>query len=203
MGRYEYWALTKETLGEFLDDSPFQLAAALAFYTLLSLSPLVLIMVTTAGVVWGEPAVRAELLYQIRELVGNAGAETVRMVLENTAISGKTVSSMVIGIATLLVGATTVFGQLQSSLNQIWDVERGASRAPVEPDPHAAPVADRRPCRRLPPHGVADDERVLVRPAQLSVPVAPRGRCPVGSRQLPSLARGDRAARRHDLSRLA
>jgi membrane protein len=120
---HNYWKLAKESVAEFWEDSPFQLAAALSFYTLLSLSPLVLIVVAAAGLVWGEQSVRAELLNQIRELVGQAGAETVRMVLEGTTISGQSFWSMIVGILTLLFGATTVFVQLQSSLNQIWDVK--------------------------------------------------------------------------------
>ena len=123
MTRHWYWRVAKESVVEFWDDSPFQLAAALSFYTVLSLSPLVLIVVAAAGFVWGDQPVRAELLSQIRELVGEAGAETVRTVLERTTLSGQSVGSMVIGILTLLFGATTVFAQLQSSLNQIWDVK--------------------------------------------------------------------------------
>jgi membrane protein len=121
--RHNYWKLANESIAEFWKDSPFQLAAALSFYTLLSLSPLVLIVVAAAGLVWGEQSVRAELLNQVEELVGQAGAETVRMVLEGTTISGQSLASMIVGIVTLLFGATTVFAQLQSSLNQIWDVK--------------------------------------------------------------------------------
>ena len=123
MTRHTFWKLAQESVTEFWEDSPFQLAAALSFYTLLSLSPLVLIVVAAAGLVWGEQSVRAELLNQIRELVGQAGAETVRMVLEGTTISGHSLGSMIGGMLTLLFGATTVFVQLQSSLNQIWDVK--------------------------------------------------------------------------------
>ena len=123
MTPHEYWRLAKESIVQFWEDSPFQLAAALSFYTVLSLSPLVLIVVAAAGFVWGDQPVRAELLSQIRELVGEAGAETVQTVLERTTLSDQSLGSMVIGILTLLFGATTVFVQLQSSLNQIWDVK--------------------------------------------------------------------------------
>jgi membrane protein len=119
----KYWRLAKDSVDEFLEDSPFQLAAALSFYTILSLSPLLLIVVAAAGLVWGEQPVRSELLNQIRELIGEAGVETVRTVLESMTISGQSTGSMVVGIITLLFGATTVFAQLQSSLNQIWDVK--------------------------------------------------------------------------------
>ena len=121
--RRKYWQLARKSVDEFFEDSPFQLAAALSFYTVLSLSPLVLIVVAAAGLVWGEQPVRSELLNQIRELTGDAGAETVRTVLESTTISGQSIGSMILGIVTLLFGATTVFAQLQSSLNQIWDVK--------------------------------------------------------------------------------
>ena len=66
MTRHTVWKLAKESVVEFWEDSPFQLAAALSFYTLLSLSPLVLIVVAAAGLVWSEQSVRAELLNQIR-----------------------------------------------------------------------------------------------------------------------------------------
>ena len=123
MTRHNYWGLATESIAKFWEDSPFQLAAALSFYTVLSLSPLVLIVVAAAGLVLGDQPVRTELLSQIRALVGEAGAETVRTVLESTTIRGQSLGSMIVGIITLLFGATTVFTQLQSSLNQIWDVK--------------------------------------------------------------------------------
>lgn len=118
-----YWKLGKESVDKFWEDSPFQLSAALSFYTVLSLSPLVLIVVAAAGLVWGEQPVRSELLNQIQDLIGHAGAETVRTILESSTLSGQSVASMTAGVITLLFGATTVFAQLQSSLNQIWGVK--------------------------------------------------------------------------------
>jgi membrane protein len=123
MTRHTYWKLAMKVIDKFWEDSPFELAAALSFYTLLSLSPLVLIVVAAAGVVWSEASVRAQLLNQVRLLVGQSGAETVRTVLEGTVISGQSIGSIVVGIVTLLVGATTVFAQLQFSLNKVWDVK--------------------------------------------------------------------------------
>lgn len=117
------WSLMRDAIAEFLDESPFQLAGALSFFTLLSLSPLVLVVVGVAGLVWSKDAVRTQLLAQIEQLVGPAGAETVSAVLTNTFDPGRSALSVAIGIATLLVGATTVFAQLQSALNQIWNVE--------------------------------------------------------------------------------
>jgi len=122
------WSFTREVVEEFLAESPLQLAAALSFYTLLSLSPLVLVVVGVTGLVWSAPQVREQLLSQIGQMVGPAGAQTIEMVLSNATERGKSAVSVLIGIVTLLVGATTVFGQLQAALNQIWKVKARPTR---------------------------------------------------------------------------
>ena len=76
------WSFAREVVESFLDESPFQLAAALSFYTLLSLSPLVLVVVSTAGLVWGEPAVREQLVREVEGLAGPAGGDAVKLVVE-------------------------------------------------------------------------------------------------------------------------
>ncbi|MGH7333125.1 MAG: YihY/virulence factor BrkB family protein, partial [Candidatus Rokuibacteriota bacterium] len=117
------WSLVRDALREFLNESPFQLAAAVSFFTLLSLSPLVLVVVGAAGLVWSQHAVRAELLAQVEQLIGPVAAQTVGTVLTNTLDPGRGALSIVIGIVTLLIGATTAFAQLQAALNRIWNVE--------------------------------------------------------------------------------
>ena len=92
------WRLAWNSIEKFLADSPFEMAAALSFYTVLSLSPLLLIVVSAAGLVWGEDSVRAEILNQMRALIGPAGAETVRTVLDRSAFTGHTGTSMAIGV---------------------------------------------------------------------------------------------------------
>jgi membrane protein len=122
------WSLARETVTDFLGESPFQVAAALSFYTLLSLSPLVLIVVGIAGLVWGEAVAREQLLDQVTQLVGPAGTETIRTVLTHAAERGRSVTSIVIGLVTLLLGATTVFAQLQTALNHMWNVRTAPTR---------------------------------------------------------------------------
>lgn len=117
------WAFAREAVEGFLDESPFQLAGALSFYTLLSLSPLVLVVVGLTGLVWSEEMVRAQLLAEIERLVGPAGAETVGTILAHAVDRGRSIDQVLVGFASLLVGATTVFGQLQAALNQIWSVK--------------------------------------------------------------------------------
>jgi len=125
------WSFAREVVESFLDESPFQLAAALSFYTLLSLSPLVLVVVSTAGLVWGEPAVREQLVREVERLAGPAGADAVALVLQNVDDPKRNRLSVAIGLATLLFGAATVFGQLQASLNQIWNVKAVADTRAV------------------------------------------------------------------------
>ncbi|MFA9478556.1 YihY/virulence factor BrkB family protein [Phycisphaerales bacterium AB-hyl4] len=118
-----FWSATKEVFGRFTSDQPFQLAAALSFYLLLSLAPLLLVVVGVAGLVLGEQAARGELVEQIEGTVGTEGAEAVQTVLAHAEQIGGGAVSLTIGLVTLLVGATTVFAQLQNSLNQIWRVQ--------------------------------------------------------------------------------
>jgi membrane protein len=117
------WSFAREVVESFLDESPFQLAAALSFYTLLSLSPLVLVVVSTAGLVWGEPAAREQLVREVERIAGPAGRDAVALVLQNVDDPKRNRLSVAIGLATLLFGAATVFGQLQASLNQMWNVK--------------------------------------------------------------------------------
>ncbi|MEX0885505.1 MAG: YihY/virulence factor BrkB family protein [Phycisphaeraceae bacterium] len=117
------WSAVKEVVAGFLEDQPFQLAGALSFYTLLSMAPLLMVVIGLAGLIFGEAAVRGELVGQIEELVGEDGAEAVQTILANAAPPEGAPLSMAIGIGLLLIGATTVFAQLQASLNQIWHVK--------------------------------------------------------------------------------
>lgn len=125
------WSFVTEVVNSFFDESPFQLAAALSFYTLLSLSPLVLVVVAVAGLVWGQEAVREQLVGEVERLAGTAGADSVRLVLQNVENPKQNRISVAIGLATLLFGAATVFGQLQASLNQIWNVKAVAKSTRV------------------------------------------------------------------------
>lgn len=122
------WTVARDTVTEFFGESPFQLAGALSFYTLLSLSPLVLVVVGVTGIIWSQETVQAELIGQVEQLVGPHGAETVSTVLTAATDRGRSTVSVVIGLVTLLVGASTVFAQLQASLNQIWHVRAAPTR---------------------------------------------------------------------------
>lgn len=118
----------KHFAAEFSREKPLQLAASLAFYTLLSLAPLVLVVVGLAGLVFGRNAVEGQVVLEMKGLVGEPGAEVIQTVIRNVHMPGQGLISLVLGLATLLVGATTVFVQLQSALNQIWEVKADPKR---------------------------------------------------------------------------
>jgi membrane protein len=111
------------TVREWLNDDTFRFAAALAFYTIFSLAPLVLIATGIAGLVFERDTATEHLVAQARDLVGPQGGEAVRQVIEGAKGIGENPTAIVLGVLTLFVGSTAVFASLQSALNQIWDVE--------------------------------------------------------------------------------
>lgn len=115
--------LLKETYSEWSDDKASRLAAALAYYTAFSLAPLLVIAVAVAGLFFDQSTARDEMITQIQNLVGPQGADIIKTMLENANKQGSGIVATVIGIVTLLIGATGVFVQLQDSLDTIWEVK--------------------------------------------------------------------------------
>lgn len=118
-----------EALRDFFAEDPFQLAAALSYYTLLSIAPLLLVIIGATGLLLGEDEVREALVEQVRLLVGNDGASLLRTVAQNVGTAHSNVATMSVGFALMLLGATTVFAYLQKALNRIWGVEAAPSNA--------------------------------------------------------------------------
>lgn len=123
------FTLLKETVDEWNKDKASRLAAALAYYTVFSLSPLLIIAIAIAGAIFGEEAARGEIVGQIQGLVGKDGAEFIQTAIESAAkpTEGGGFASA-ISVVVLLFGASGVFAQLQDALNTIWE---------VQPDPKA------------------------------------------------------------------
>jgi membrane protein len=129
-GRIKHWrararfqlGTVVEALKTFDRDHPFQLAAALSYYTVLSLAPLALVSVAMAGLIFGRDAVEGHLVQELRGLVGDAGAELVQSVLGHASVHGSSIFSLTVGLVSLFLGATTVFIQLQDAVNHIWHV---------------------------------------------------------------------------------
>ncbi len=110
------------TLAGFLADRGPRMGAALAYYTLFSLAPLLLIVVSVAGLVWGGEAVRGELFDQLAELLGPSAGSTVESLLKTVSWPAGGWLSTVVGLGLMLVGATTMFAELQDALDTIWRV---------------------------------------------------------------------------------
>ena len=110
-------------------DNVFQYAAAVSFSTLFSLAPITIIAVTVAGLFFGEEIAGRELEKQVASLVGSKSAELVQSAVEATQASQTSTWSTIVGVVLMIFGATTVFGQLQSSLNQIWHVRTKPSKS--------------------------------------------------------------------------
>jgi membrane protein len=118
----DFWVLAKEAGIQFWRDKGPRLGAALAFYIALSLSPLLVVVIAVAGSVFGEEAARGEIADQIRHTVGDQGAEAVQTILASSRPGGKGTLMTVVGVITLLVGATGIFAQLQDALDTVWNV---------------------------------------------------------------------------------
>jgi membrane protein len=119
----DIWYLVKQTGTEFWADNGPRLGAALAFYTALSLSPLLLVLISIAGIAFGDEAARGEVAGQIQDLIGEDGAKAVETMLASQKSTGSGTVMAIVGIVTLIVGATGVFGQLQAALDTVWNVE--------------------------------------------------------------------------------
>lgn len=116
------WNVTTRAVWAWWADNCMRLAASLAFYTALSLAPLVMIVVGLAGLVTERQVVINQLAQQIELLMGPPGRQLVGIILTTTEPGGGTVAA-VIGFVALLIGATAVFGELQAALNLIWEVK--------------------------------------------------------------------------------
>jgi membrane protein len=119
----EVWAIVKETVNDWLDDGAMRLAAALAYYSLLSLAPLLVISVAIAGLVFGQDAARGRVAGELGAVVGGEAAQGIQSVVASAHSPVSGVLSTIVGVVTLFVGASGVFGELQSSLNSIWEVK--------------------------------------------------------------------------------
>lgn len=123
------YSALRDFVHDFLADNPLRLAAALSYYTLLSLAPLLLVVIALAGLVFGREAVQGQIVEQIRMLVGESGAEVIQTVIANASGPKQGAVSLAIGVLTLLIGATSVFAELQSALNKIWNVEADPNKS--------------------------------------------------------------------------
>ena len=114
------WLLIKTTINGWNSNYAQSMGAALAFYTLFSIAPLLLIVLSITGYVFGLEAARGEIASQLQNLMGEQGAMAVQALLQNVNKPRDGAMATVIGVVLLLIGATSVFAELQNSLDRIW-----------------------------------------------------------------------------------
>jgi membrane protein len=117
-------AIVQKSVSCWLAHDAASMGAALAFYTLFSVAPILVIALALAGSIFGPHTAETELLGQLRALTGDAGADAVSNLLNSAHYSDKKGMAAALGLITLLVGATSVFGELQNALDHIWGTPR-------------------------------------------------------------------------------
>jgi membrane protein len=118
----KFLGIGKQTFKSFGDDKTMRMAAALAYYAMFSIGPLMFIMLMIAGAIFGEDTVKHQLHQQISSMMGEKAGSTMESMMNARKIGGSMITT-VIGIVTLVLGASGVFGELQDSLNTIWNVK--------------------------------------------------------------------------------
>jgi membrane protein len=119
----DWWQLLKQTGASWSRDKVSRLAASLAFYTVLSIAPLLVLSVAVAGWVFGEDAARGQIASQLSGIVGEQAGQGIQVLLQHANEPDESTFGSIVSIVVLLLGASGVFGELQDALNAIWEVE--------------------------------------------------------------------------------
>jgi membrane protein len=114
------WSMARESVSAWIDDFAPSMGAGIAYYTVFSLAPLLVIVIAIAGLLFGGDVASGYLYGQLGDLLGEQGADAVRGMVESAHSTGEGVVATAVGAVLLVVGATTVFGELQSDLDRIW-----------------------------------------------------------------------------------
>ena len=113
-------ALVKEAASAWVEDRAASMGAALSYYSVFSVAPLLLIVIAVAGLVFGQEAAQGAIVGQLQGLLGDSGAEIVQQMLKSVSEPKEGIVATVTGVVLLLVGATTVFAELQDDLDRVW-----------------------------------------------------------------------------------
>lgn len=122
------WIVLRDSYNGFIDDRCLKLSAALAYYTVFSLAPLLVLVMSLISIFLGQEAIQGRVFSQINGLVGNQAAKQIQDMIKAVELSGKTNTALVVGIVTLVIGATTIFVEIQDSVNLIWRVKAKPKR---------------------------------------------------------------------------
>lgn len=117
------WTLIKESFVGFDNDKVFKLSGSLAYFTIFSIGPMLLVIIFCADIFYGREAVEGTIYGQISGFVGPEAAAQIQEIIRNASMSGKSTVTAIIGFITLIIGTTTVFAEIQDSINSIWNLK--------------------------------------------------------------------------------
>ncbi len=112
--------VVKQAGAAFAKDKVTKLSASLAYYTIFSLGPMLIVIIFLSNLIWHKDAIEGQVFGQIRSLVGDSTALQIQEIIKNASLSGSGIFAGIIGVATLIIGATTIFAEIQDSINTIW-----------------------------------------------------------------------------------
>ena len=131
IGLRDLFDLTRAAVSAWSSDYAPSMGAALSYYTVFSIAPLLLIVISIAGLVYGEDAARGAVFYQVRGMMGDAAAVALQGLLASVDKPGQSIVAATVGVVLLIVGATSVFGELQSALDRIWRTPEQAKKGGI------------------------------------------------------------------------
>ncbi|MGJ1266157.1 YihY/virulence factor BrkB family protein [Sphingobacterium spiritivorum] len=118
----DFFSIIKTSAMGFINEDCLKYSASLAYYTIFSIGPILVLIISLAGVFFGQDAIEGKVFTEMKGLVGPSAACQIQEVIMNLKLSGKSNLALIVSIITLLIGATTVFGDIQNSINRIWHV---------------------------------------------------------------------------------
>lgn len=118
-----YTKILKEAFNAFIDDKGLKLSASLAYYTIFSLAPMLIVLLSVGGIFYGHDALQGKIFRELNDFIGNDAAMQIETTLKKLALSGKSNIAIITGLVTLLIGASGVFVEIQDSINEIWRVK--------------------------------------------------------------------------------
>ena len=127
-----FWFLLKKTFGQFMEDNAMKLSASLSYYTVFSLGPLLVIIISLCGFFFGSDAVQGEIFAQLRGLLGADTALQIQEIIKNTKLADENIIATVIGVFVLLLSASGVFSEMQDSINFIWGLRAKPKRGLIK-----------------------------------------------------------------------
>ncbi len=117
------WEFLLDVINKFIDDKCPKLGAALSFYTIFSLAPLLIIAISVAGLIFGEKAASGQIVNEIKDMVGSESAVLIQNALKKVSLSSANIIAITMSLITMIIGSTVVFVELQDSLDMIWKVK--------------------------------------------------------------------------------